>query len=209
MSVLAEPRHPLRLAGVLAASAAATALVLGAALAAAYIVRDLRGDAVAPAATGGADFALPEGMVVVSLLDDAGDFRDATGFKPLVPKHLPATTDDEPHYAATQPDARGVRVGQVRFASKKDAAGEGGITGPTIVLVEAKGAPGEGIDEELKRIVAGNARAVAATIVCGDLVVDVQLYFGPDAAVGEPFVTPWMTSVAGEFVDGLREQCGG
>jgi hypothetical protein len=35
----------------------------------------------------------------------------------------------------------------------------------------------------------------------------VQLYFGPAPGPDEPIVTPHMTAVAQEFLDGVNEQC--
>jgi hypothetical protein len=39
-------------------------------------------------------------------------------------------------------------------------------------------------------------------------VLDVQMYFGPDIAPGEPFVTPYMKSTAETFVAGVTADCG-
>ena len=46
-----------------------------------------------------------------------------------------------------------------------------------------------------------------ATLACGDLVLDVQMYFSPEPQEGEQIVTPYMLGVATEFLDGIREQC--
>ena len=54
----------------------------------------------------------------------------------------------------------------------------------------------------------GTGRALAATLRCGDLVIDAQLYFGPDPQPSEPFITPYMTDVAQRFLDGVKRQCG-
>jgi len=61
-----------------------------------------------------------------------------------------------------------------------------------IVIGEAYGKPGEGVDGELKPIVSG-ARALVATLGCGDLVIDVQMYFSPsEIDEGEELITPSM-----------------
>jgi hypothetical protein len=62
-----------------------------------------------------------------------------------------------------------------------------------------------GIDGELKQI--GSERALAAALACGDLVLDVQLYFSADAPPDPEAITPYMHRVASEFVDGVRAQC--
>ena len=91
--------------------------------------------------------------------------------------------------------------------SAKDGAATDGITGPLVVLIEAPGKAGDTIDGELKRITKGNGRALVATIACADLVVDVQMYFGPDPAEGEYIVKPYMTTTAQSFVDNVKRQC--
>lgn len=203
------PNSPLRLAGILVASVAFFAIVGGALVAAAWMIDNQRGGTGRVSEVAGAqvvpDVSIP-GVIALQHVSDAAQFEDLAGFSPFIPDHLPATTTDKPALSLTFPDADGNRIGRVGF-SAKDVPAEEGITGPIIVLVEARGKPGASIDSELKRLTAGNARAVAATLPCGDLVVDAQFYFGPNPAEGEPFVTPYMTSVATDFLAAMTSQC--
>ncbi len=53
-------------------------------------------------------------------------------------------------------------------------------------------------------------RALVATLGCGDLVIDVQMYFSPSAiAKGEELITPYMRDIARGFIDGIKAQCAG
>jgi hypothetical protein len=208
---VSTPNHPLRLAGILAASVAFSCIVAGAAYALLWMVDDYRnGGRVS--AVAGADVApnidLPPGLVALQHINDDAQFEQLAGFAPFVPETLPDTTGDQPRFSLTFPDENGVRVGRIGF-SPKDGPGVDGITGPLVVLMEAKGTPGAAVDGQLKRMTTGTGRALAATIACGDLVIDVQLYFQPNPAPGEPYVTPYMTGVAQRFLDGVNAQCRG
>jgi hypothetical protein len=204
IALSASPR-PLRLLGIFAASAAFFAILAAALYAALWIVEDQRQSQVAGIAVQ-PDFDLPEGLVAVQVVEDAAAFEDAAGFSPFVPDGVPDTTQDESVLAVTMPDDGGRRYGRVAFPAK-DGAAVDGITGPAIVVLQAPGPPGDTIDGALKRLTTGSGRALAALLPCNGLVLDVQLYFGPDPQDGEPFVTPYMTSVAEAFVARVREQC--
>src|SRR5581483_9403091 len=208
VALSARPRA-LRLSAWLFGSLAFFATVALAAYAALWVARDLRSPGrsgeVAGALTA-ADLHLPPGLVAVQRVPDAGAFERLAGFPPFVPEAVPSTTKPQASLAVTLPDEQGRRVGRVGFSMTEEAVD--GITGPTIVLVEAPGAPGAGVDGELKRITDGSGRALAATLPCGGLVIDVQLYFQPDPQPGEPFVTPYMTAVAQDFIDRVKQECG-
>jgi hypothetical protein len=207
MTVFTRPNHPVRLAVLLLGTALAAGIIGSAIVAVDYIVRDQLESEVAGVQTGpGGDVAVPNGLTVVTPLADAGVYEDELGFEPMLPESFPDGTDPAPHFGATAPDARDRRFGHVRFAQKPDVATDG-ITGPTILIQQVRGDPGEGVDGELKRVRSGASRVLAATFDCGDLVVDVQFFFGPDAAPGEPFLTPYMTDTAQSVVDDLRGQC--
>lgn len=207
MTAFSRSNHPLRLAALFAGTVLAAGLVASAAGAVLYIVDDQRtGPAVAdtPLDT---NLDVPDGLVVLQLVDTREQLAAEVGFEPLLAGVLPETTDGEPVFAVTQPDEHGVRFAHVSYSAKKDVAIDG-ITGPTVVLFQGKGEPGPAVDGELRRIEWGNARALAATFPCGDLVVDARFYFGPDAAPGEPFLNPQMTSAAQLVIDDLLERCG-
>lgn len=212
---LSRPNHPLRLVGIFAASVAFFAVVAAAAVALAYIVRTQRGGPVSQVAGVSVDpkqseLNLPDGLVAWRRVQDADEFKQLAGFKPFVPQTLPEGTQPNPSLAVSFPDDNGTRVGRIGYSPRADYDANG-ITGPMVVIQEAKGTPGTGIDGELKRLTSGDGRALAATVACKKqgLVLDVQLYFGPPPAPGEPFITPSMTDVAQKFVDGVKAQCGG
>lgn len=204
VSVLSQPNHPLRLAWLFATSVLVTGIIATAGAAVLYIVQQERTPA-APALEGGSVEA-PEGLIIVLPVEDAKEFEDMTGFEPFIPERLPAATDTTPVMAVTLPDEEGNRVGRISFAQKSDEPTEG-FTGPIVVLAQAKGKPGEGVDGVLKRVTSGTGRTVVATIPCGDLVIDIQLYFGPAPQVGDVFVTPYMHEVSTQFVDDMKAQC--
>ena len=209
MTVLSRPNHPARLGVLFLATVLLAAIVGTAVVAVDYIVRDQLESRVAgvQVAPGAGDVTLPDGLAVVTPLEDAGAFEDLLGFEPLLPESFPDATDPTPHFAATRPDARGVRFGQVRFGAKEDVE-TARITGPAILLAQVRGLPGAGVDGELKRVRSGASRVLAATFACGDgLIVDVQFFFGPDAAEGERLLTPYMTESAQGFLDDLVRQC--
>jgi hypothetical protein len=191
-----------------AVTAAAASIVAAALVSMLFIIHDQRDNAAdsiaAPVAPGG-QVEAPGGLVVVRPVESASDFEDLTGFAPFVPDSLPPASDPTPKFAVAQADANGLRAGRVAFSSRPGWSAYG-ITGPVVVIEEAKGAPGAGVDGKLKTLGNGT-RALAATLPCGDLVLDVQLYFGPDAAPGEELVTPYMRDVATQLVDGIRMQC--
>jgi hypothetical protein len=207
VSVLSQPNHPVRLLWLLAASLAATTIVAAAALALLYVIDDVRtNDVAGVSAVPSQSIDAPDGLVVVVPVEDAAQFEELTGFAPFIPSQLPASTDaSRAVMSVTQPDEYGRRVGRVSYSAKPDPVE--GITGPVVVIVQAQGTPGEGVDGQLKRLTSGNGRTLVATLVCGDLVLDVQLYFGPDIAPGEPFVTPYMRETAEEFVEGVKRDC--
>ncbi|HYM16064.1 MAG TPA: hypothetical protein VEZ14_10940, partial [Dehalococcoidia bacterium] len=213
MTVLSRPNHPLRLAGLFGASLAFCAIVGAAVIAVIYMVRDQQG-AYSSSVAGAvveprlSDLHLPAGLIAVHVVKDAGAFQQLAGWRPFVPADLPAGTKHDLSLAVSFPDDHGVRTGRVGYSPREDV-NVGGITGPMVVIMEAKGTPGAGADGQLKRITTGNGRALAATLGCKGLVLDVQLYFGPPPAPSEPFITPYMTDVAQKFVDGVRRQCGG
>jgi hypothetical protein len=204
---VSTPNHPVRLLGLLAASAAFFAIVGAAAYAAMWMIDDQRSSPVSQVAgvSFTPDVQIP-GAIVLQRMADAGEFEDLSGFKPFIPSALPEQTQDVPALSLTLPDENGKRVGRVGF-SAKDGVTTDGISGPLVVLIEAPGTAGATVDGELKRITSGNGRTLAATLPCGDLVVDVQMYFGPDPADGEPFVKPYMTATAQSFVDAVRREC--
>lgn len=205
MAALARPNHPVRLGAFFVSAALFASIVASAAGAAMYVYDDLRGGA-SSVTLAASDIRTPDGVQVVIPVEGRTEFEQVAGFAPFVPEQLPETTDGTAKFAVTPEDASGGRIGRVAFSARKDAEA-GGISGPIVVIAQAQGRPGSGVDGQLKQLTNGGTRAVVATMVCGDLVLDVQLYFGPAAAEGEPAVTPYMTAVAQEFVDGVRRQC--
>lgn len=207
-----KPNSALRLVSMLAGSLMFFGILASAAVAVLYILHDQRsspaggvaGAAVEPTQS---DLNLPPGLVPWHRVADAGEFQTLIGFAPFVPKDLPVTTQGDASLAVSFPDDAGHRTGRVGFSSK-DAAVDG-ITGPTIVLMEAAGAPGDTVDGGLSRITTGAGRALAATFPCGGLVIDLQFYFGPAPQEGEAFLTPYMTGVAQKFLDSAKGQCSG
>jgi hypothetical protein len=205
---VSTPNHPLRLLGILAASAAFFAIVGGAIFAAVLITDDIRsrrtsqvaGAAVQP------DVKAPPGMIALRRVNSTKEFEQIAGFAPFVPWYVPSSTRHDFTLSVSFPDDTGRRVGRIGF-SPKDEPGADGITGPMVVLIEAPGQPGTGVDGELKRITSGNGRALVATIPCRDLVLDVQLYFQPDPQPGDLVVTPGMQATATEFLDAIKDQC--
>ena len=209
---ISKPNHPLRLASVLGASILFFAIVGSAVLAALYIVHDERATRVSEVAGVSADpkqsdLNLPAGLVAWHKVDNADQFKELIGFKPFVPADLPATTQGDATLAVSFPDDAGQRVGRVGFSTRD--VDTDGITGPTVVLNEVLLPPGAAPDGVLKRITTGTGRALAATIACGGLQVDVQFYYGPAPKAGESFVNPWMAGVAQTFLDSVMRQCGG
>ncbi len=210
MTVLAQPNHPARLAALFVGTAVAVSLVAAAAISVYFIVQDQRDTRVSRVAGASmvpdSNIVAPEGLIVVTQVETPEQFEELAGFAPFVPDDLPASSDTTPNFAVTQPDENGFRVGRVGFSAREGWSADG-IGGPVIVIGQAKGAPGDGVDGQLKRIV-GGSRALVATLACGDLVLDVQMYFSPEAKDDEPIVTPYMHGVATKFIDGIRKQCG-
>jgi hypothetical protein len=205
MTALAQPNHPVRLAALFFGTIAAFAVVLAAALAAHYVWLEETNEPVSRVA-GASNVQAGDGLIVVVPADSPRQFEDLAGFAPFVPGRVPASTDGTPKFAVTQPDANGFVVGRVAFSAKAGTEVDG-ISGPVIVIGEAFGKPGEGVDGEIKRI-SGAGRVLAATLGCGELVIDVQLYFSPSTpAGGEELITPYMRDVARGFIDGIKEQC--
>jgi hypothetical protein len=210
MSALARPNHPARLAAIFFGAIAAFAIVLTAALAAYYIwleeTQSGTGFVAGVSDAPDGDVNVPGGVLVVIPAETPEEFEELAGFAPFIPERVPASTDGTPKFAVTEPDANGLRVGRVAFSSKPDVE-VGGISGPVIVIGEALGTPGEGVDGEIKRI-EGAGRTLAATMPCGDLVIDVQMYFSPATpADGEDLITPYMRDVARDFIDTIKTQC--
>ncbi len=209
MTVLAQPNHPARLATMFFATAAAVSLVAAAALSVYFIIEDQRDTAVSRVA-GTSDIPdsniqAPEGLIVVTPVETAAQFEELAGFAPFVPEQLPASTDTAPKFAVTQPDVDGFRVGRVAYSAREGWSADG-ISGPVIVIGQAHGTAGDGVDGQLKRIV-GGSRALVATLPCADLVLDVQMYFSPEPLEGEEIVTPYMIDVATRFLDDVKAQC--
>lgn len=207
VSVLARPNHPARLATMFAASIGASVVIAMAAYALVWMAQDMRGAHDAPAATLDTvpNIAVPNGVVVVQKAKDAREFEKLTGFAPFVPATLPRHTTPGPSFAVTLPDDNGRRVGRVAFAAEPGAQDQG-IGGPLLVLIEAPGAPGAGVDGLLKQSATGG-RMLVATIACRGLVIDAQMYFTPPAAVGEPAITPYMLDVGQRYLASLNEEC--
>jgi hypothetical protein len=209
MSVLAQPNHPARIAALLLGTIAFAGIVGAALISVLFVVADQRDTAITRVAS---DVAIPdshieapEGLVVVTPVETTEQFRELAGFEPFVPETLPASTDLEPKFAVAQPDESGLRVGRVAYSAREGWSAYG-VSGPVIVIGQAQGAAGDGVDGELKRIV-GAGRALVATLACGPLVLDVQMYFSPEPGEGEEIVTPYMRDVAIKFLDSVREQC--
>jgi hypothetical protein len=209
-TAFALPARRGRLPALFFASIAFFGIVASAAYSLSWVVQDMRAERRSGVAgiTVQPDVQLPDGVIAIQRVADERQFEELAGFAPFVPERVPGTTDGTVSLGLTLPDEQGRRAGRVGF-SPGEGAGVDGITGPMIVIFEVPGEPGAGVDGELQRITTGTGRALAAALQCGDLVLDVQLYFGPDPADGEPFITPYMTSVAEEFLAGVRAQCGG
>jgi hypothetical protein len=209
MAVLAQPNHPARLLALFAASLAVCGLIALAAYAGVWIWRDASGGETSRVAGIGAlpqdNVKAPEGLMIVIPVDDPAEFEALTGFPPFVPERVPASTDATPKFAVTQPDEEGKRVGRVAFSANPDVVVDG-VSGPVVVIAEAQGKPGVGVDGEIKRITSGG-RALVSTLACGGLVLDVQLYFSPEPAKDEPVVTPYMRNLAVDFIGKVKEQC--
>jgi hypothetical protein len=205
MTALSQPNHPVRLAAFFFGTIVAFAVVLAAALAAHYVWLEETNKPVSRVA-GASSVQAGDGLIVVLPAETPQQFEDLAGFAPFVPARVPASTDGTPKFAVTQPDGNGFVVGRVAFSAKAGTEVDG-ISGPVIVIGEAFGTPGEGVDGEVKRI-SGAGRVLAATLGCGELVIDVQMYFSPSApADGEELITPYMREVARGFIDGIEEQC--
>jgi hypothetical protein len=194
MTVIVRPNHPARLAGVFAASIAAFALVAAAAGAVLYIVDNERRSA-APTATGPiADVDLPSGLVLVQPIEGEAAWRDALGFRPIIPDSLPEGVGAEPAYLLQQPDSRGRRAGHLRFGSE---------SGPTIVLVEQQGQIAA--EKPLYSNESENTRAYFESFQCGLVVIQAQIYFSLDVA--PPPLIVATNSVANSFMADLKDQC--
>lgn len=208
VTVLARPNHPLRLVAIFAMSIAASVIIATGAYVLTWLVQDMRGahdtaTVVAPVP----NLTAPEGMVIVQPAKDAREFERLTNFAPFVPRELPEHTLPAPSFAATLPDSEGRRAGRVAF-SAAEGVDVDGVSGPLVVLIEAEGAPGAGVDGVLKQSTTVS-RLLLATLACRGLVIDVQMYFSPEAAAGEPAVTPYMRETAERFLASLHAECGG
>ncbi len=213
MIAVSTPNHPLRLAGLLAASVAFFAIVSAAAYVSIWMIDDQRnGGSVSEVAGVSAlpkqsDFNLPSGVLALQHITDEAQFEQTAGYKAFVPSGdaLPSMTKSDAVLSLTFPDAAGARVGRVGFSARDGDVD--GIAGPTVVLLEAPLSADAHPDGLLKRITLGSGRALVANISCRGLVVDVQFYFGPEPKEGEPFVTPYMTSVAQKSLDAIVREC--
>jgi hypothetical protein len=211
MTAISQPNHPARLAWFFGTTLLVTGIIGSAVVALSYVIQDQRGHfSQVAGVTYVPDGQLhaPDGLAFVIEVDDAKQFREFTGFAPFVPKRVPRNTDTKPVYVVSTADAEGHRTGRVAFSSKPGAETEG-ITGPIVVLAQAAGAPAPGTElGQLKRIDDDAARAIVATLACGDLTIDMQLYFGPEAQDGEEPITPYMKTVATQFLAELQGACG-
>ena len=206
MSVLSQPNHPARLGAIFAATLGVLAVLAAAAYAGAWVWQDVRSDS---GITGSGDVAQPAidtggALIVMTPVDDAAAFEDATGFAPFIPERVPAGTQPEAKFAVTPPDEDGGSIGRVAFSALPGYEQEG-ISGPVVVISQGKDAAGSGVDGQLKQV--GDGRALSAAFACGDLVLDVQLYFSPDVASGELAITPYIRDLARAFVSDVRSQC--
>jgi hypothetical protein len=211
VNVLETPNHPARLLSLFASTVAFCALVGAAIGALLYVVNDARrggagGAAPAPLSDGGVQ--APDGLEVVRIVDSAGEFEELTGFAPFVPERVPATTGPMPNFAVSQPDAEGHRAGRVAF-SINTGRDVDGITGPIVVIVQSDHVSYGDDGGALRQLTQPDTRGIVSALSCGDLSLEVQLFFGPNAADGEPVITPYMQEVARDFVARVREQCGG
>ena len=201
--VLSQPNHPARLAAIFAASVAALGIIAAAAYAGAWIWRDLTSGASSGAVatpsieTGG-------GLLVLTPVEDAAAFEELTGFAPFVPRRVPEGTNPAPSFAVAPPSDDGSRLGRVSFGAVPGHESEG-ISGPVVVIEQGAGTPGAGVDGALRQV--GDGRALGAAFACGDLVLDVQLYFSPDDATGPEAITPHMQDVAVGFMRDILRQC--
>ena len=193
MTVLAQPRQPLRLVGVFVASVAAFALIAAAAGAVLYII-DNETSSPVTSVLPQADVDLPPGMVLVRSIESADQWRDSLGFAPVIPESLPAGIDGEPLYFLQQPDARGRTAGHVRFAS------EGG---PTLILVQQEGRIAQ--DSPLRTQESDGSRAYLESFACGTVVMQTQLYFSTDGA--SPPTASESFAIASAFSESLHQQC--
>lgn len=198
-----------RLAALFAASAGFFAIVAAAAYGALWVA-DSERDGARPAVQVApqVDLALPDGMIAVQQVSDEAEFRSLAGFSPFIPRHLPDTTETAPVLAVTLPDSEGRRAGHVLFDAR-DGASVGGVTGPIVVLIQKPGTIIEGADElaEPRPMSASAGRGLVATVQCGGLVVDVQLFYSPLPREGETAITPAMRAQADAFMSSLREEC--
>jgi hypothetical protein len=192
---------------MLAVSVAFFAIVSAAILTGIWLVEDFRSthtNQVLGAGVG-PNVDAPAGLVAMQRVNSLKEFEQVGGFKPFIPMYVPGSTETDFTLALTLPDANGNRIGRVGYSSKNIADADG-IAGPTVVLAEIPGAPGAAADPTL-HLLAGSGRALGATIACQGLAVSVQLYFSPAPAADQPAVTPHMTAVGQEFLDGLNAQC--
>jgi len=195
MTVLARPNHPVRLAGVLAASVLAFGIVASAAGAVLYVVDNERG-ATQFAAPVQATVELPAGMVLIKRVDNTTGWKDALGFEPLLAEALPEGVLDQPMLYLQQPDARGRIAGHVRYAHADGS--------PAIALIEQQGTNFEEPPMKTEEPAAGT-RLHLLTFTCGDLVVQSQVYF--QAGDGELLAAAETQAIAEAFITDLREQC--
>lgn len=198
-----------RLAALFAASAGFFAIVAAAVYGALWVVDNERGGSAPVASVAPqVDLALPDGMIAVHQAADEREFRSLAGFTPFIPRRLPETTETTPVFAVTLPDAEGRRAGHILFDAR-DGIATDGITGPIVVLIQKPGTIVDGADDlaELRPMSASAGRGLVATIQCGGLVMDVQLFYSPLPEEGETAITPAMREQGDAFMSSLREEC--
>jgi hypothetical protein len=198
-----------RLAALFAASVGFFAVVAAAVYGALWVIDNEReGGAHVAEVAPQVDLALPDGMIAVQQVADEGEFRSLAGFTPFIPRRLPETTENTAVLAVTLPDAEGRRAGHILFDARQGVSTDG-ITGPIVVLIQKPGTIVEGADElaELRPMSASAGRGLVATIQCGGLVMDVQLFYSPLPAEGETAITPAMREQGDAFMSSLREEC--
>ncbi|MBF6601267.1 MAG: hypothetical protein IVW36_12240 [Dehalococcoidia bacterium] len=191
-----RPLQPFRLTWLFARSLACAAIIAAALYAALYVASDMRDrSATQPPAPAAPDVQLPDGFELLTPLADAAAFEQALGFAPVVPATLPAGSDSRPRFDATQPDATGVRSGELRFTARRDAAGA--PRGPSLLLIESRPAR-PAAEAPLRAIGAGSSEATAR---CGATTITARFYFA--GAVDDSAAA----AVAQRFLDALRSQC--
>lgn len=195
MTVLARPNHPLRLAGVFAASLLAFGVIAAAAAAVLFIVDRETDGSVSSQVAVDANVELPAGMVLVRQVADAEAWNAELGFEPIEPDSLPSGMVG-PTYHVQQPDAAGRIAGHLRYTAE-----EGRLL---IVLVEQRGTLAVG--RPMRTGETPTTREHIESFGCGNVVITAQLFFSLDGPAAPTATESLATSEA--LVANLREQCG-